>query len=99
MIVKHDYHFAIIGESLSEPHTSISHSFVAVNTAKKTPTLHEIITCHNFSSLNRLLRVTTYVLRFLNKLKKRNTNTNSTCTDQSFSIVPSAAEINLAELC
>ena len=61
--------------------TLISHLFVAINTAEKTPTLHEVIPCHNFSSLNRLLRVTAYVLRFLNKLKKHNATTNSTCTD------------------
>ena len=44
--------------------TLISHSFVAVTTAEKTPTLHEIITCNNFSSLNKLLRVTAYVTEF-----------------------------------
>ena len=73
--------------------TSISHSFVAVTAAEKTPTLQEIIACHRFSSLNRLLCVTVYVLQFVSKLKKHITSSNSSCTDQSFSIVPSAAEV------
>jgi len=78
--------------------TLISHSFVAVNTAEKTPTLHEIITCHNFSSLNRLLRVTVYFLRFLDKLKKCNATTNLTSLSQLYQVQQKLTLLSFAGL-
>ena len=50
--------------------TPVSHSFITSITtaaALSYPALHEVIDCKCFSSLNKLLHVTAYVLRFVNK--------------------------------
>ena len=81
--------------------TPVSHSFVTSVTMASNlgyPTLDEVIDCKRFSNLNKLLRVTVYVLRFVNRLKKHSTDSNSSSTDHSSLFVPSADEINVAEL-
>ena len=81
--------------------TPVSHSFVTsvkAAAAFSFPALHKVIDCKRFSSLNKLLRVTAYVLQFVNKLKSHVANSNSCSPDNSLSLIPSAEEINLAEL-
>ena len=81
--------------------TPVSHSFVTSVTMASDlgyPTLDKVIDCKRFSSLIKLLHVTVYVLRFVNRLKKHSTDSNSSSTDHSSLFVPSADEINVAEL-
>ena len=81
--------------------TPVSRSFITSLTtavASSYPMIHESIDCKRYSSLNKLLRVTAYVLRFVNKLKKHITDHNLYRPDHSSSFVLGAEEINLAEL-
>ena len=48
---------------------TVTHSLISTKVKSIEVNPNVIINCGNFSSFSRLLRVTAYVLRFVNKLK------------------------------
>jgi hypothetical protein len=60
-----------IKEIVKNPQT-VTHSFATTDNHRASTTrLDKIIDCNSYSTLTRLLRVTAYVLRFINILKKK----------------------------
>ena len=49
----------------------ISESTSLLNRSKIVPTISDLINCEDYSSLSKLLRVTAYVMRFVNNVKAR----------------------------
>ena len=72
--------------------TLSTHAMTISNTQIPTVNLDEIIQCTNFSTFNRLMRVTAYVLRFVKRSRQL---ASSSSTDHR--ILPSAEELSLAE--
>jgi len=62
-------------------------------TADRSRSIGNVICCENYSSLSRLLRITAYVLRFVDKLKSKVKRPNM--TDMATQLT--AAEISKAE--
>lgn len=48
--------------------STVSHNLLTI---RKNPTVGEVISCENFSSVQKLLRVTAYVRRALERFKRR----------------------------
>ena len=69
-----------------------THAMTISNTQIPTVNLDEIIQCTKFSTFNRLMRVTAYVLRFVKRSRQL---ASSSSTDHR--ILPSAEELSLAE--
>lgn len=85
-------------ETIKNPPT-ITRSLASTNVESVEVNLNVIINCDSFSSFARLLRVTAYVLKFVNKLKVKRSTNNAAANQNTKSTTSelTAQELDVAE--
>ena len=73
----------------------VTHSLVTKGSKQNPPDITKSMNCENFCTLTRLFRVTAYVLRFINNVKKSTKDRKIMKTTKPKDL--SASEINAAE--